>query len=138
MVNTQAPYTIVARLENYPDRFIERTAIITYLDPCLEPFDGEASVVDRLAGSYKYTGAPFTYTSPAVSAVPNWCPVEYECSVRGGNLPCDSAGITSFDASTHTWTLTITTADYVTYPPGNYFLEIIGTASGTVPTSVIT
>ena len=134
VVNTTAPYEIVARLVNYPDRFLARTAMITYLDPCLAPFDIQSSTLYEQAGSYKYTGALFTYTSPEINAVPYFCPVEYECSVLGNtNLPCDSAGITSFDALTHTWTLTLTTDDYLTYPPGNYYFEISGSAGGNVP-----
>ena len=129
----------MARLENYPDRFIAKTAMITYLDPCLAPFDIQASTLYEQAGSYRYTGAPFTYVSPDINAVPYWCPVEYECSELGtSTLPCDSAGIASFDALTHTWTLTLTTDDYSTYPPGNYYFEISGKAGGQVPMAITT
>ena len=56
-----------------------------------------------------------TYSCRLIDAVGN-----------GSSLDCATDGITSFDASTQTFTLKMVSSHYAEYPPGNYKFEIIG------------
>lgn len=133
LIGTSVIYRLEAKLENYPDRTIAKAATITYLDPCLAPFEITASVSFKNIGSYKYTGAPFTYQVPEIIPTPWFCEVSYECTPTLGNLGCDEVGFSVFDQDTRTYSLTLTTDQYSLHPPGDYAFIITGSTGGNVP-----
>jgi len=87
---------------DYPNRSLEATGVITYLNPCDTPFS--FTVPDstiRTVGPYEYDNSVLTYDLVQFVVDPPICVITYRCDMYSmpDALTCDSDE-TSFDTTT--------------------------------------
>lgn len=127
-------WTVKATLTDYPTLTLTKTGKVIYVNPC----NDATLTVDQtvvVLPDYMYDNSALVYTSPVWTVTPSLCPLTYSCflyssPVSSTAFDCDTAGVTSFDATNVVFTLTMGIDVWDTYKQGDYSFRIRATTFG--------